>query len=141
MARPCKIDDPKKLEKNIEKYFLQCDENKKPYTVTGLAVSLGTTRMSLLRYKKEQLTSLPVDTREEISYLLDMAKSKCELYAQEQLFRNGNTTGIIFNLKNNHDGWIEKSEIVGLNAPEDKKVNVSGLSKEELKQLIYGDDR
>lgn len=140
MASKCKIKDPVEFKQKIEQYFLQCDNDNEPYTMTGLALAIGTSRMALLRYKKEENISLPLEVREEISELVDYAKTKCEYYAQKQLFRNGNTTGIIFNLKNNHEGWIEKSEVVGVNAEEKKELNLTGLSKEDLKELIYQEE-
>lgn len=73
---------------------------QKPYTVTGLAVWLGTSRETLINYgEKEQY----FDT-------IKAAKDRCEHFAEQQLYTANNVTGTIFSLKNNWD-WKDKSEV------------------------------
>lgn len=70
-----------------------------PFTVTGLANYLGTTRDLLLDYEE----------KDEFSDTIKAAKGKIEQYVEEYLFNGKNTTGAIFNLKNNY-GWKDKTE-------------------------------
>jgi hypothetical protein len=72
-----------------------------PFTVTGLALHLGTTRDLLLDYEE----------KEEFSDTIKEAKLKIHQYAEEYLFNGKNQTSAIFNLKNNW-GWKEKSEVI-----------------------------
>lgn len=72
-----------------------------PYTITGLALALGTTRDLLIDYEEKDGFS---DTIKE-------AKIKCHNFAELNLF-GANATGPIFNLKNNY-GWKDKSEVDG----------------------------
>lgn len=69
-----------------------------PYTVTGLALALGTNRSTLVNY----------ETRDEFFDTIKRAKTKIEDFAEQRLFGN-NPTGTIFNLKNNY-GWKDKTE-------------------------------
>lgn len=81
----------------------------RPYTVTGLALWLNTTRQALLEYQGE------VEGREHHSAYagtIAAAKLKIENYASERLFDAGTPTrGVIFSLSNNSQGWTEKSEV------------------------------
>ena len=71
---------------------------QKPYTITGLALALGTSRQCLVDY----------EDREEFFDTIKAAKLRCEQYAEKALF-SASPTGSIFNLKNNY-GWKEKTE-------------------------------
>ena len=121
-GRPPKYKDKEEIEEKIEQYFKDCeghpltDENgnqiynkygypvivdKKPLTVTGLALALGfTTRQALLNYqgKKEF-----VDT-------ITRAKSRVEQYAEERLFDKDGSSGAQFSLRNNFKGWNEEQK-------------------------------
>jgi len=72
----------------------------KPYTVTGLAVALDTTRDTLIDYQK----------KDEFSDTIKRAKEMCHQYAEDSLFIGKNPIGAIFNLKNNY-GWQDKQEV------------------------------
>lgn len=73
----------------------------RPYTVTGLAVWLDTSRQTLLRY----------DCREEFRDTIAAARQRIEAYGEEHLFDpKVPTHGVKFSLSNNHDGWANKSE-------------------------------
>lgn len=100
-GRPLKYKSVKAMQEDIDKYFAECDEKGKPYTVSGLAYALGTNRQTLINYEdKEQF----FDTIKD-------AKAKIELFNEELLYdKNVSTTGVIFNLKNNY-GWKDKQEI------------------------------
>ena len=95
-----KFKDEKELEKAINKYFNKCDEKEKPYTMTGLALSLGIDRTTLINYGKRDL----------FSTLIKNAKAKVEEQLEESLYRLGNNSGVIFNLKNNY-GWRDTVEV------------------------------
>lgn len=87
------------LQKGIDEYFKNCDEKGKPYTMTGLALSLGIDRTTLINYGERDLFSTQ----------LKIAKAKVEEQLEECLYRLGNNSGVIFNLKNNY-GWVDKQE-------------------------------
>lgn len=100
IGRPLKYNSVDEMQKDIDNYFKYCDENKKPYTVSGLANALDMTRQSLLNYEE----------KEEFFDTIKRAKSKIEQFAEESLFIGSNTAGVIFNLKNNYN-WKDKQEI------------------------------
>lgn len=100
-GRPLKYESVEMMQKDIDAYFAKCDEEKRPYTVSGLAYALGTTRRTLLDYQE----------KDEYSHTIKSAKSKIELFNEEMLYsKDVSTTGVIFNLKNNY-GWKDKQEI------------------------------
>lgn len=88
------------LQKAIDDYFAYCDENVKPYTISGLALFLGVDRKTILNYSN----------REEFSPLIKNAKLKVQTMLEENLYRLGNNSGVIFNLKNNY-GWKDTVEV------------------------------
>jgi hypothetical protein len=124
-GRPLKFKTVQELQKKIDEYFKSCWTTKldmfgnpiyvknkegkktdelvivqiKPYTITGLAVALDTTRETLLDYEEKAKYS---DT-------IKRAKQKCHNYAEDALFIGKNPTGAIFNLKNNY-GWKDMKE-------------------------------
>lgn len=87
------------MEAIAEKYFLACEAEDKPFTITGVALALGLCgRDSLTEY----------GTRKEFSATVKKIKSRCEHYCELQLFGK-NPVGAIFALKNY--GWKDKSEV------------------------------
>ena len=98
-GRPLKFKTPKELEQKIEAYFKKCDRLKEPYTITGLAVELDTSRETLLDYRE----------RDEFSDSITRAKLRFHAYAEKSLWMPKVATGVIFNLKNNY-GWKDRSE-------------------------------
>lgn len=72
----------------------------RPFSVTGLACALGTTRDVLIDYQN----------RKEFANAIKMAKQRIEAYAEESLYMLKNPAGVIFSLKNNY-GWKDKQEI------------------------------
>lgn len=89
------------LEKGINKYFAQCDENQKPYTMSGLAYSLGIDRVTLINYGKNDL----------FFTLIKEAKDRVQAQLEENaLMGKSNSTFTIFNLKNNY-GWRDTVEV------------------------------
>lgn len=124
-GRPPKFKNVEELEIEIDEYFASCwtqkidasgnpmflrdktgkKTNKKimvqfePYIISGLAVTLGMTRETLLQYER----------KDEFSDTIKRAKQRCEAYAEASLFIGRNPVGAIFNLKNNY-GWRDKAE-------------------------------
>ena len=90
----------KQLQEGIDKYFNDCDKNNKPYTISGLALSLGIDRRTLINYGERDLFFAQIKN----------AKARVETMLEENLYRLGNNSGIIFNLKNNY-GWKDQVEV------------------------------
>ena len=88
------------LQDGIDKYFKECDEKDKPYTMSGLALSLGIDRRTLINYGERDLFFTQIKN----------AKAKVETMLEENLYRLGNNSGIIFNLKNNY-GWKDAVDV------------------------------
>lgn len=100
VGKPLKFKTPQELEDKIKAYFDKCDKTGRPYTLTGLAIDLDTTRETLMDY----------GVKNGYSDSIRRAKVKIHNYAEESLWRGGGiSTGIIFNLKNNW-GWRDKNE-------------------------------
>jgi len=101
MANVYKYKTAAAFEKAARRYFKSAEENKKPFTVTGLCIELGITRQTLLNYENnEEIDGL--------SEAVKMAKLLIENFLEERLFEH-NVTGVIFNLKNNFN-WKDKTE-------------------------------
>lgn len=133
-GRPLKFKSVDLLQEQIEEYFNKCDREERPYTVSGLAIYLDTDRATLLRWQDEENNYKELSEEDNIRLCntIKKAKQRIEAYAEEQLFRKTNVTGIIFNMKNNWN-WADKQEIVNVG---ENKVDLSGLSNEEIKDLL-----
>lgn len=99
-GRPLKFKSVEELQDKIDKYFTMCDDKDKPYTISGLAVALDTSRQTLINY----------EDKEQYFDTIKRAKQKIEAYAEELLCKGGNAAGVIFSLKNNYK-WVDKQEI------------------------------
>ena len=115
-GRPLKFKSVEELQDKIDEYFRWCDARKKkfvtkdgqvidvpdprPYTITGLALWLKTTRDLLLDYEE----------RDEFSDTIRMAKLRCQNFAEESLWTPKIASGVIFNLTNNY-GWKNQSNV------------------------------
>lgn len=96
-----KYKDEKELKTLIDKYFLDCEDRKVPYTMSGLAYAIGIDRTTLINYGKDEL----------FSTLIKNAKDKVEAQLEENaLMGKSNATFTIFNLKNNY-GWKDQQEV------------------------------
>lgn len=117
VGRPPKYKSKEEIEEKIEQYFKDCEGHaltdnegntvynkwgypvivdRKPPTVTGLALALGfSTRSSLLNYQGKK----------EFMNTITRAKSRVEQYAEERLFDKDGTSGAQFSLRNNFKGW------------------------------------
>lgn len=105
IGRPVVFKTHEDLENAIDDYFEAFSAEGRPLTVLGMCVNIGITRETLGQYAGKSV---------EFSDTIKKAKGIIEAYAEECLFTNKNTAGIIFNLKNNF-GWKDKREI-GLNS-------------------------
>ena len=101
MARPKLYSSVEDMKKIIDKYFIECDEKEKPYTMSGLAYALDMDRKSLLNYSKD----------EQFFHTIKKAREKVEQQLEENaLMGKANSTFTIFNLKNNY-GWKDQVEV------------------------------
>lgn len=96
VGRPLKFDTPEKLREAINKYFQETEHME--YTVTGLALAIGTTRETLDDYQQ----------REGYKEIVKEAKLIVENSYELSLRRNSKV-GDIFALKN--FGWKDKREV------------------------------
>lgn len=124
VGRPLKFKTAKQLQEKIDEYFKYCDENDKPYTLTGLAVFLDVDR-EVIYYASD---------KDEFYNTIKKAKDKILLHNEENLTRGKyNVTFGIFSLKNNF-GWTEKQDI-NVNANANVNNSYANLTDEELRKL------
>lgn len=121
-GRPLKYNDPKELEKLINNYFDDCDKKEKPYTITGLGISLGMDRRAICDYA----------TRDSFTTLIWNAKKRCEEYAEMKLF-SSHSSGAIFALKNY--GWEDKKSIESADVTKDKYESWLKENQEALRDV------
>lgn len=97
-GRPPKFESPEQFEQLAEAYFIKCASEDTPLTITGLALSLGTTRETLMDY----------ENKDGFSYTVKLCKARVEEYAEKMLYLGKSAAGPIFHLKNM--GWSDKTE-------------------------------
>ena len=100
----------------INNYFQDCDDKGLPYSITQLALSLGTTRKTLSDY----------EGRDKYSNVIKEAKQRIEAYVERTLLSGKAQAGCIFWLKNH--GWSDTTRV--------ELDDVSKLTKEQLAQKI-----
>jgi len=100
-GRKLKFETVEDLEEKIEAYFDKMEVEKRPLTISGLAVELDCDRVTLLNYEKDGAAFFST---------IKKAKQKIENYAEEKLFNGRNVAGVIFNLKNNYSNWKDRQE-------------------------------
>ena len=124
------------IENKVNDYFNYCNENSKPFTMSGLALFLDCSRTTLYNYEKElvKFKEISEDDKLRILNSVKRAKRMVEAYQEEQLFLGKSPVGTIFSLKNNFN-WKDSQEI-------NNNTNISAinpiqqLSTEEIKQLL-----
>ena len=124
------------IENKINDYFNYCNENSKPFTMSGLALFLDCSRMTLYQYENEliKFNNISEEDKKRIMNTVKRAKRMVEAYQEEQLFIGKSPVGTIFSLKNNFN-WKDAQEI-------NNNTNISAinpiqqLSTEEIKQLL-----
>ena len=122
-GRPPFFSSVEEMQKAIDEYFEECDgrvlldedgkpmrnkdgkvirDDRRPYTITGLALALGfNSRQALLNY----------EGKEEFHDTVRRAKARVERYAEERLYDKNGSNGAKFALANNFKGWTEKQTI------------------------------
>ena len=111
-GRPLRYRSASELERKILAYFDKQDELKKPYTITGLARTLGMTRKMLIEYQARDL----------FRNVIEAAKTRIEESVEEILLSGKAQAGAVFWLKNK--GWSDRQEIT--------VEDVTKLSKDQL---------
>jgi len=90
------------MEFAVNAYFIRLEEEKRPPTLAGLALALG--------FKSTKSLKVYEDKGEDYSHIVEVARTRVEEWKNELLLKGGTqTSGVIFDLKNNH-GWAEKSQ-------------------------------
>lgn len=100
-GRPRKYSEVEKLQKKIDEYFDFCDEKELRYTVPGLAYHLGFLDRRSITVYKENAKFFPT---------IKKALLRIESQRNQELLNENNSTGKIFDLKNNF-GWKDRQEI------------------------------
>ena len=90
------------MEFAIDAYFAIIEEEKRPPTLAGLALALG--------FKSTKSLKAYEDKGDDYAHVVEVARTRVEEWKNELLLKGGTqTSGVIFDLKNNH-GWAEKSQ-------------------------------
>lgn len=97
----------------------------RPFTITGLALALDTSRETLLDY----------EDRPEFSDTIKRAKEIIHNYVEEQLMTRAAPTGVIFNLKNNW-GWKDKTEVDANNTNLNANVESDLFNPEQRQKIL-----
>ena len=127
---------PDDIEEKIENYFNYCNENSKPFTMSGLALFLDCSRTTLYQYENELIKfhNMSEEDKLRIMNAVKKAKRMVETYQEEQLFIGKSPVGTIFSLKNNFN-WKDSQEIN--NNTNITAINpIEQLSTDEIKQLL-----
>ncbi len=98
-GRPRKY-TPSQAQKLIDGFFNHCDKAEKPYTITGLALALDTSRQSLCNW---------IEREDEMAAVVERAKTRVEHFLEELLLTARNPVGAIFALKNH--GWSDRQQL------------------------------
>lgn len=173
VGRQLKFTDPKELQRKIDAYFGECDphlvkrqveikkqdgktywaerevmSSQKPYTVTGLAIALDTTRRTLLDYQNPDYypEGVAPEVVEELTHTIGQAKRRVQEYAEQYLFSGKPANGAVFSLKNNWD-WQDKTVVDQTNRDakdeldelDDQKKEVADKAKEAADASTGGD--
>ena len=155
VGHPLKYKTPEDLAAAIKEYFTYQDNrlvqgydqktnqqfayiSPAPYTMSGLALTIGLSRKQLIEYA----------ARNKYSNIIKDARKAVEQDNERRLLEGKNQVGAIFALKNNF-GWVDKTEvdtntsgsltvnidaIIGLNKPAPLKV-VQSISAPDIKTL------
>ena len=99
-GRPAKYTSAEDMQRDIDKYYRDCEKRNAPLTMAGLAVALDMDRITLASYSN----------KDQFLNTIKKARQKIEASAAERLEKQPNCTGIIFSLKNNF-GWVDRQEI------------------------------
>lgn len=96
-----KVKSVKELKRIAKKYFNKCDQEQRPYTMSGLAESLGIARRTLKDYER----------RDDFGETVAAFKRKIEAQMEERMLLGTSAAGPSqFSLKNNFN-WTDKIEL------------------------------
>ena len=125
------------IEQKVEDYFNYCNENNKPFTMSGLALFLDCSRMTLYQYENEliKFNNVTQEDKQRILNAIKKAKRMVEVYQEELLLTARNPAGSIFALKNNFENWRDTQEIYA-NTNVSTSNPIQQLTTEEIKQLL-----
>jgi hypothetical protein len=97
-GRRPKYTDPSLFENKVNGYFDKCDENKEPYTITGLALFLDfCDRQSLIDYANRNKFEDEI-TSARFAFAIKKAKMRIENFYIKRVFSQ-NASGSMFLLK------------------------------------------
>ena len=124
------------IENKVNDYFNYCNENSKPFTMSGLALFLDCSRTTLYQYENElvKFNNISDEDKKRIMNTVKRAKRMVEAYQEEQLFLGKSPVGTIFSLKNNFN-WKDSQEINN-NTTVSTSNPIQQLTTEEIKQLL-----
>ncbi len=86
--------------KIIDRYFSEIEKSDRPPTITGLALSLDTSRKVLCQWAERE---------DELAAVITRAKTRVEHFLEELLLTARNPVGAIFALKNH--GWSDRQQL------------------------------
>jgi hypothetical protein len=104
-GRPCKFQDIDEYKNAINNFFDECDVKGEPYTITGLALALDTSREVLMDIESQTSAGYT----KEFSNATKRAKLRCHNYAEKQAYLARNPAASIFIMKNY--GWRDQQDI------------------------------
>ena len=116
-GRPLKYASVEDFESDAATYFKETPQEQ--WTITGLAVSLNTSRATLMNY----------ENRDEFFDAIKAVKDKVEM-AYELSLRSRGGAGDIFGLKN--FGWRDRFDNVNENENNNTNLDATQLTDEEL---------
>jgi hypothetical protein len=155
MPQPPAFYSAAKVKKEIDEYFAECDRKEEPYTVTGLALALGTNIVRLKvwvdeldKYYEEVNAGIradddvpysDVDEYLDIVELIIQAKAKCEHNVLIGTMKGKiNPAAGIFTLKVGHN-WHEQNNLNITSKGESiKPTNIQIIMPEEQAKRITG---
>ena len=101
-GRPPAFDTHEAFDAAVQAYFVDADARHAPYTMSGLALWLGISRVTLMNYEHRDARFLST---------IKHARQRVEQELEEGLLtREKQVAGHIFNLKNNF-GWKDTQEV------------------------------
>lgn len=101
MSPKAKIQSPEEMFARASEYFEACDKDHRAYTLSGLCLALGVSRVALnVTYRDNPL----------FSDIVSWAKIRIEQQLEEGLWVPKIAQGVAFALKNGF-GWQEKHEV------------------------------
>lgn len=134
-GRPPKYKNREEMQAKIDEYFNACEGrplvvdgrvmldkkgevilyNRRPPTMTGLALALGfTSRQALLNY----------EGKKEFIDTITRARARVEQYTEERLFDKDGANGAKFSLANNFEGWKEKQQRIDADVSGEANIHI-----------------